>query len=309
GKDKNTPAAVIQEGTTARQKVALGTLATIVEDAAKAGIQTPAITVVGDVATLRERIDWFGKEPLSGKRVLLTATPKMAQEQAEVLEAEGAETIRFSLIYTQPLLSEEIARAVARLSDYSWLVFTSSNGVDIFFDYLLQCGKDLRSLAGIKIAVIGEGTRCALAARGLQADFVPESFSSKALAKEWIPTLTKDDRVLLLRAEEASQELNRALDAASIPYTADALYRTAVDTRKEEELRRLLQDVDYVTLCSASAARAFASMTQGLEYRAQVVCIGPVTEKAARAEGIPVGQSAVVYDAEGIRDVLLYEVR
>ncbi|MCC8139736.1 MAG: hydroxymethylbilane synthase [Lachnospiraceae bacterium] len=309
GKDKNTPAAVIQEGTTARQKVAVGTLATIVEDAAKAGIQTPAITVVGDVATLRERIDWFGKEPLSGKRVLLTATPKMAQEQAEVLEAEGAETIRFSLIYTQPLLSEEIARAVVQLSDYSWLVFTSSNGVDIFFDYLLECGKDLRSLAGIRLAVIGEGTRRALAARGLQADFVPASFSSKALAKEWIPTLTKNDRVLLLRAEEASQELNRALDAAGISYTADALYRTAVDTRKEEELRRLLQDVDYVTLCSASAARAFASMTQGLEYSAQVVCIGPVTEKAARAEGIPVGQSAVVYDAEGIRNVLLYEVR
>ncbi len=307
GKDGGTPAAVIQEGATARQKVAVGTLETIVEDAKKAGIQTPAITLVGDVASLREKIDWFGKMPLAGKRVLLTATPKMAQEQAEVLEAEGVETVSFSLIYTQPLLSEEIARAVEQLSDYSWLVFTSSNGVDIFFDYLLQCGKDLRSLAGIKIAVIGDGTRRALAARGLQADFVPKSFSSKALAREWIPVLTKADRVLLLRAEEASRELNLALEAAGISYTADALYCTAVDTRKEEELRRLLQDVDYVTLCSASAARAFASMTQGLEYGARVVCIGPVTEKAARAEGIPVGQSAVVYDAEGIRDVLLYE--
>ena len=91
GKNPKTPAAVVQEGTTARQKVAVGTLETIVEEAKKAGIQTPAITVIGDVVSLRNEIGWYGNQPLSGKRVLVTATEKMTEHLAEVLEEEGAD--------------------------------------------------------------------------------------------------------------------------------------------------------------------------------------------------------------------------
>ena len=129
------------------------------------------------------------------------------------------------------------------------------------------------------------------------------------MAEEWVPTLGPSDRVLMLRAREASEELNQALKAAGIVYTDAPLYYTAVDERRAEELNRLLPQVDYVTFCSASAVRAFASMleAENRAFEAKVICIGPVTEKAALAAGLKVHRSAVEYTAEGIRDVLLYE--
>lgn len=309
GKNPDTPAAVIQEGTTSRQKVAVGTLRDIVFKAESEGIRTPAITVVGDVVSLREEIAWYGKGALAGVRVLVTGTEKMAEQQRRVLEAEGAEVISFSLIHTEPMITEKLHAAVNELDRYSWAVFTSSNGVDIFFDYLLACGKDIRCLAGLRFAVIGEGTKQALAAKGIRADFVPTKYSSRDLSKEWVPMLKKEDRVLLLRAEEASPELNRALTKAGICHEPLTVYHTAVDERKGEELNRILPQADYVTFASASAAKAFASMTDGKNMAAKAVCIGPVTAKAAEEAGIPVHRSAVEYTAEGIRDVLLYEAK
>ncbi len=307
GKNPDTPAAVIQEGTTSRQRVAAGTLRDIVQIAESAGIRTPAVTVVGDVVSLREELAWYGKGALAGVRVLVTGTEKMAEQQRRVLEAEGAEVISFSLIHTEPLITRELQTAMEALDHYSWAVFTSGNGVDIFFDYLLACGKDIRCLAGLKFAVIGEGTKKALAARGIRADFVPTRYSSRDLSAEWVPTLTEKDQVLLLRAEEASMELNQALQEAGIHYEALSIYHTAADGRKGEELNRILPQADYVTFASASAVKAFASMADGKAMAAKAVCIGPVTAKAAAAAGIPVHRSAVEYTAEGIRDVLLYE--
>ena len=111
--------------------------------------------------------------------------------------------------------------------------------------------------------------------------------------------------MLLLRAEEASSELTEALEAAGISYTDAALYHTARDERKAEELNRILPEMDYITFASASAVKAFAAMTESpAELTAKAICIGPVTEKAAVKAGIPVYASAVVYTAEGIRDVL-----
>lgn len=313
GKNPKTPAAVVQEGTTARQRVAVGTVETIVEEAEKAGIQTPAITVIGDVVSLRDEIGWYGRQPLSGKRVLVTATEKMTEHLAEVLEAEGAEAIRFSLIHTEALESPELDRLAAHPEQYSWMVFTSSNGVELFFEKLLAAGKDFRSLANLKFAVVGAGTAKALAGRGFLADFVPTKYTSRTLAKEWVPTLQKDDRVVLVRAEEASKELDQALSEAGIAYSSVSMYHTAVDLRKAEELRRMISQVDYVTLCSGSAVRAFASMLEEdgvrVDCPAKIICIGPVTEKAAVEAGLTVGQSAVEYTAEGIKNVLLADVK
>ena len=289
--------------------MAAGTLRDIVQIAESAGIRTPAVTVVGDVVSLREELAWYGKGALAGVRVLVTGTEKMSEQQRRVLEAEGAEVISFSLIHTEPLITRELQTAMEALDHYSWAVFTSGNGVDIFFDYLLACGKDIRCLAGLKFAVIGEGTKKALAARGIRADFVPTRYSSRDLSAEWVPTLTEKDQVLLLRAEEASMELNRALQEAGIRYEALPIYHTAADGRKGEELNRILPQADYVTFASASAVKAFASMADGKAMAAKAVCIGPVTAKAAEAAGIPVHRSAVEYTAEGIRDVLLYEAK
>lgn len=307
GKNPDTPAAVVQEGTTSRQKVAVGTLRTIVEEVARMGIVTPAMSIIGEVVSLQEEIAWYGKDTLSGVRVLVTGTQKMVKKQSQVLEKEGAEVLSFSLIETEAMQTEEFMEAIAHLEAYTWLVFTSSNGVDIFFDYLIACGKDIRCLLALRFAVIGEGTKEALKKRGIQADFVPSRYSSCDLAKEWVPALTEKDKVLLLRAEEASVELNKALDKAKISYQACPIYHTKVDKRKGEELNRILPQVDYITFASASAVKAFASMAAVDNVQAKIVCIGPVTEKVALSLGFTVHKSAVEYTAEGIRDVLLYD--
>ena len=153
--------------------------------------------------------------------------------------------------------------------------------------------------------MIGEGTKTALEEAGIYADFVPSRYSSADLASEWIPGLTAEDRVLLLRAREASDELPKALSEAGIAYTDAALYKTERDYRKADELNRLLPQVDYVTFASASAVKAFAAMVpEPAKLSAKVICIGPVTERAAVKAGIPVYASAVEYTAEGMRDVL-----
>lgn len=307
GKHPDTPAAVVQEGTTSRQKVAGGTLRTIVDEVARMGIVTPAISIIGEVVSLQEEIAWYGQRVLSGVRVLVTGTHKMVEKQSQVLEKEGAEVLAFSLIEAEAMRTKEFTEAIAHLGEYTWIVFTSSNGVDIFFDYLIECGKDIRCLSKLRFAVIGEGTKEALKKRGIQADFVPSKYSSRDLSREWLPMLSEDDKVLLLRAKEASVELNQALDKAKIFYQACPIYHTVVDERKGEELNRILPQVDYITFASASAVKAFASMTTIDKLMAKVVCIGPVTEKAALLAGFIVHRSAVEYTAEGIRDVLLYD--
>ena len=311
GKDPKTPAAVIQEGTTARQRVVTGTLERIAEIAEEEQIKTPAITVVGDVVTLQKEIKWVDSKPLYGTRVLVTATEQMSRHLCEMLEEEGAEAVAFSLIETEPLHTEAIEKMAEEVESYSWIVLTSNNGVRIFFDALRKQGKDVRSLADLKFAVIGAATKEELEKHGIFADFVPSRYSSRELAAEWIPTLRSDEKVLLARAEEASEELSDALKEAGIDYEDVALYHTAVDQRKSEELNRILPQVDYVTLCSASAVRAYVSMLDeaGRQSDPRIICIGPVTERAARAAGLAVHQSAVVYTAEGIKDVLLYDKR
>ncbi len=311
GKNPKTPAGVIQEGTTARQRVVTGTLERIAEIAEEEQIKTPAITVVGDVVTLQKEIKWVDSKPLYGTRVLVTATEQMSRHLCEVLEEEGAEAVAFSLIETEPLHTEAIEKMAGEIESYSWIVLTSNNGVRIFFDALRKQGKDVRSLADLKFAVIGAATKEELEKHGIFADFVPSRYSSRELAAEWIPTLRADEKVLLARAEEASEELSDALKEAGIDYEDVALYHTAVDQRKSEELNRILPQVDYVTLCSASAVRAYVSMLDevGRQSDPRIICIGPVTERAAKAAGLTVHQSAVVYTAEGIKDVLLYDKR
>lgn len=310
GKNPQTPAAVMQSGTTARQKMAVGTLETIEALVKENGIQTPAITLIGDVVKLHDSLEWYSKKPLAGKSVLLTATKPMADAMAEKLNDLGAQPVTLSLIHTAPILDAAVERAFDQLSSYNWIVFTSKNGVELFFDGLKARRMDVRRLAHVKFAVIGDGTAKALEAHHIFSDFMPTHFSSQDMAQTWVPGLESGQRVLLLRAREASKALDQALDAAGIDYDAVALYETLCDERKADELVRTLPLVDAVTFCSASAVRAFCQMAVSDEalsladylekLKVQVICIGPVTESAARQHGLKVAKTAKTYNIDGI---------
>lgn len=310
GKDPKTPVGVLQEGTTARQKMAVGTLKNIVEVVEREGIQTPAITVVGDVVSLADELQWYGGKPLSGQRVLVTGSRSMVERLSPLLKEEGAEAISFSLIRTEAMDTPEFDRAMADIDSYTWIVLTSANGVECFFDKLKAMRKDIRDFKDVHFAVIGDGTKKALEGHGIYSDLIPTAYSSKDMAAAMVPHMKPTDKVLLLRAEEANAVLPDSLTAAGIDHTCVSLYHTVVDERKADELSRLVETVDYITFASSSAVRAFVSMAGSLEnVSAKYISIGPVTTKTAEAEGLHVDRTAAVYTAQGIVDTIIEDVR
>ena len=308
GKDPATPVGVLQEGTTARQRVATGTLADIVEVVKREGIKTPAITVVGDVVGLRQVLDWYGHKPLSGKSVLVTGTTSMVERLSPILKEEGAEAISFSLIRTERMRLPELDVALKEIDKYNWIVFTSANGVECFFEEMQDIRMDVRKLAHVRFAVIGDGTRKALEAHNIFCDFIPTAYSSQDMAEAMIPHIGKNENVLLLRAEEANRVLPDALEEAGISHKCISLYHTVTDERKADELNRLIKMVDYVTFASSSAVRAFVSMVDNLEdIKGKYISIGPVTTKTAQENGLSIAKTAVVYTARGMVETMIQD--
>lgn len=306
GKDPSTPAAVISAGTTGRQKKASATLGTIVQTAKEQGIQTPAITVIGQVVNLGEELEWFLKGRLSGARILLTGTRHMVNQLEKELDPLGAETVSLSLVETKELVTEDTLKTIHQLEEYKWIVFTSNNGVNIFFDLLRREKIDYRKLMHLKFAAVGKSSAAALADHGFCCDFQPSAYSGAALAEEWIPKLDQKDKVMLVRAREASPVLPEALKTAGIGYKDLSLYETWPDDRRKEELNRIVKDVDYITVASGSAARALKNMLEEPEkLEARIISIGPETTKEAKKAGLSVYETADVYTAAGIAAAIL----
>lgn len=309
GKSRETPVAVIQQGTTARQKKVVSTLGQVEAEVIRCGIRTPAITVVGNVVSLAGELDWFGKGPLAGKRVLITGSRHVVKELEQEIVPLGGETVAVSIIESRPLITESLKLALQSAADYNWLVFTSVNGVELFFAALQDLEVDLRRLMHVKFAVIGKKTGGALRRYGFQYDFAPESFSGAELANEWIPTLTKKDRILMLRASEGSPVLPEKLTQAGISFADIPVYETWMDERRKEELNRTLQDVDYITLASGSAAKAFGQMAGDISrLSAKIIAIGPTTAAAAEVAGLKVCRSGTEYTAAGMTAAILADV-
>ena len=307
GKGGSTPVAVIQQGTTARQKKVVSDLEHIVAETNLSGIRPPAIVVVGEAAGREHSLDWYGRGPLAGIRILLTGTRAMVREQEQVLAPLGAETVAMSLVECRPIRTQEQKQAFLELGKYRWLVLTSANGVDQFFAFLRELDIDHRSLAHLKFAVVGRRTGEALKSHGFHADFIPAEYTSRDLADSWIPELAWDTPVLLLRARESSSLLPKGLEKAGIPFRDVPLYETWVDTRRKEDLGRILPDTDFITIASASAARALAEMTKDRSAKpARIISIGPETTRAAMEAGLTVAATAKEATAEGMRDAVLW---
>lgn len=313
GKDGETPAAVIQQGTTGRQRSVVGNLKTIVEKVSEAGISTPAVTVVGDVVSMKHWLQWFGQSPLSGIRVLLTGTRQMVKQLKEELEPFGAEAISLSLIETVPCMEPEYETQLQSVERYQWVVFTSTNGVELFFEALSRLQVDYRKLSKVKFAAVGDATAKSLLKHGFHCDFLPDTYTGEALADQWSSLLDQDSQVMLIRARGGNDILARTLTQKHIPYVDMLLYETRVDKRRKEELNQVLSDVDYVVVSSASAVQALAEMLDddtGKRWKdknieARLVSIGPVTTEMAKKSGFSVYQTAQVHTAEGIAKLIL----
>ena len=303
GKDAHTPAAVIASGTTARQRCVTGELGRIAAISEKADIQPPAILVVGDVVNLKGAVDWQQPGPLSGRKILVTATEIIARPLAEYIRRLGGEPVVMSLIGVKGQEMSSI-KAVLTSPGKRWLVFTSRNGVRFFFEQMKKERIDIRILGICRIAVMGAGTRRELENWGCYADLLPEQSCSESLAKALCENVQYDEEICLFRAEEASDVLTKRLREKQYRVVDIPTYRTEIMWKKRELLREMLEDVDAVTFCSASAVSAFVQMTEGHDLVAKTICIGPVAAQAAKKAGLHIDKVAEQYDLEGLTEAL-----
>lgn len=304
GMDPHIGAAVVENGTRYNQRVFRGELCSIEEIAKRENIVSPALIVVGDVC--KKDLSFFNKLklPLSGKNILLTATRTLAEKMAKRFKDTGANICEMSLIAIKEIEIEK-ERLLSEINDSTHILFTSSNGVDIFFEQIKRCGMDIRSLYNKKICVIGSGSGEALNKYGVNADFIPSKFDSKSFLDEILPKLDKDSKVLMLRAKIGSDVLPKGLKSAGIAFSDIPVYDTIIDHRKKFELNKDIENFDYVVAASASGAKALVEMIEDKKMLSgKVVSIGPVTTKALVELGIENIITAKRYDVEGIIDAI-----
>jgi uroporphyrinogen III methyltransferase/synthase len=310
GKPADTPVVVTQWGTTPKQRSVSGTLANIVERGNSAGLSNPVITVIGAVAALHERMRWFGTGPLFGQRVLVTRSRDQASVLTELLAAEGAEPIELPTIEIQALADfAQLDTALSNLRDYAWVVFTSTNGVEAVFDRLAASGKDARAFGGVRVGAVGPATAAALQVRGIVPDFVPAKYSTEAIAEGFAAFDMKDVRVLLPRADIATDTLSSGLRGLGAKLDEIDTYSTVTPAGSGDKARELLSSgsIDAITFTSSSTVRNLVALLDGdlsLFENVRVVAIGPVTSATARELGVHVDIEAAEHTVEGVTAAL-----
>ena len=290
GMDRDMPAAVLQQGTTARQRRVVATLSTLKEEADKANIQAPAVIVVGKVCRLEEKFAWYEKLPLAGYRVLVTRPKDLISTISEKLRTQGAEVLELPAIKTVPMEDQSrLYKAFAEIGEYQWVVFTSPTGVKVFFNEMQKQRLDVRSMGGLKIAAIGTGTQKELEKHGLYTDLLPEIYDGEHLGEALAAACQGGERILIPRAKIGGQELVAALEKKNLSVddipTYDTLYekQDVIDECKEFEEG----NIDCAVFTSASTVKGFAEATKGLDYSlVRAACIGKQTKAAADALGI-----------------------
>ncbi len=303
GRPPETPAAVVSRGTFPVQRVVEGTLATIVERCRESGCAAPAVTVIGEVAALRERLGWWDRQPLFGKRIVVTRAREQASDLARLIEEAGGEAIFSPTIQVKPLEPVDLSSILGvDARPYDWVVFTSANGVASLAGALRNAGADLRRLAGAKLAAIGPGTAAALEALHLWVDFVPSRFVAEGVVEEF-PEPVNGKRILIPRAREARELLPDTWRAQGADVNVVPVYETVANPGSVVAMRHRLAEgtLDAVTFTASSTVSNLLKYVEPAELAGvKVACIGPVTECTARQAGLRVDITAREHSIPGL---------
>ncbi|MBD0335432.1 MAG: uroporphyrinogen-III C-methyltransferase [Cyanobacteria bacterium Co-bin13] len=336
GKRSETPVAVIRWAGQPQQQVWQGTLLSI-EQVTKGESLSPCVIVIGEVVGLRPYL--LGSErqalqmtelrsladaapaaasparPLEGKTVLITRSVGQSSQFSELLQAQGAQVVEMPALEIRPPSSwAELDGAIARLPQFNWLILTSANGVNYFMERLLAAGKDVRSLAGVKIAVVGKKTAAVLRQWGLAPDFVPPDFVADALV-EHFPEPVNGLKVLFPRVESGSREvLVEELTAAGADVVAVAAYESGCPREPDSQCIAALKSgvIDVVTFASSKTVRHFCRLVEqglGPDWRSPlatvaVASIGPQTSITCRELLGRVDIEAAEYTLDGLTEAI-----
>lgn len=352
GRKPKTPVSVIRWGTMSEQKVVTGTLKTIIQNVEDAKLGAPAVVIIGEVNRLRQRMKWFEKKPLFGKTVLVTRSRKQASQLGEALEAEGAHVIELPTIQISPVRDfSALDKAIRRIGTphpnsfplrgerrvrgaYDWLIFTSENGVEAFFNRLKQLKQDTRLLSSVKIAVIGPGTKAKLNSYVIEPDLIPQRFTTEGLLEALQKMRLAKKRFLLLRTNIAPDLLKRSLEESGAVVTEIPIYRTEKPEGLSRRVAKILRQhpIDYITFTSSSTAQYFfealrsngrhTSLPSPFSFhpsrggkkgegrrmrRPEIISIGPVTSQTVRQFGVSVDREARVPTISSLVDAILAE--
>ena len=307
GMKEDTAAAVITNATFPNQRIVKASLRLISDKCREDQIEPPAIIIIGRAADGDARLNWFMKKPLFGKNIVVTRDTRGNADFAAKIIRQGGNPIEFTTIRFKPLTNKNVfLKTLSKLKQYDWIIFTSSNGVEIFFDCMRGLEKDARVLGSAKIAAIGSETAATLGKFGIKADFVPTVFTSRELGKQLAEfTNLKGKKVLLLRSQLASDELVEWLERAGAKIESVPVYRIVTAKNKCNWLIEKIAEgtIDWLTFASPSSVRAFFEQIPADKVNsssAKVASIGPVTSEQLRNLGVKLDVEAAEHTIEGL---------
>jgi len=312
GRSAGTPAIAVRWGTRPDQETVTGTLATIADRIDQAQIKPPATVIIGEVVSLHEKLNWFEKLPLFGKRIVITRAQDQAGELSERLRALGADAIELPVISIEPPADPApLDRAIDELATYDWLIFTSVNGVRFFLERLDQSKYDLRSLKA-RICAIGPATRRAVENLHLKVDLMPEEYVAEGVLKAFAGETLSGKRVLLPRAAVARDLIPAELGKLGARVDVVEAYRNVIPPNAAARAHEIFgaRKPDWITFTSSSAVNNLLAIA-GREalHGLRIASIGPVTSATARAHGLTVDVEAKQFTLDGLVESILNHQR
>lgn len=324
GRDQHTPVALVRWGTTPEQQTLIGELHNIAEKVAYHKFESPAIIIVGDVVKQRETLLWYEKLPLFGLRILLTRAMEQNQSLSTKIDDLGGEPVEFPVIALEKVNEagkiEKIKQACAEISRYDWIVLTSTNGVQHFFDWLMSCNIDIRQLNRAKFVAVGPKTADEIKKRGIFVDLVAERFDAEGVIEVMQHLDLADKQILIPHSSIAREVLTEQLTSLGAHVTDLPIYENSIVTEQEPFIIDWLleQHIHLLTFTSSSTVTNFIEVLKhhGIEDPIKlmstypIASIGPITSNTIRSYGLNVTIEADEATVDGlINKIVAYQLQ
>ncbi|MBD7914901.1 uroporphyrinogen-III C-methyltransferase [Clostridium sp. Sa3CUN1] len=282
GKDEDTKVAVIMRGTSSKQKKVVGTIKDIEEKVEKAKLKSPCIIVMGDVVSLNDKLNWYENKPLFGSNICVTRSREQSSNLKKKLRDLGAEVTEINSIKIKST-NENLNEVKDKLGEYDHILLTSVNGVDLFFDYIIDNKIDIRSIKA-KFSVVGKATRKALEKRGIQAFIMAREFVGEGLFNALKPYLKKGEKVLLPCSSGSRNYLKDEIESLGLIVDRVHTYDTICGEVKN---KRVFDEVDFILYTSPSTVNNMISLFGVDKIKGkQNIAIGPQTFKALKENNV-----------------------
>lgn len=315
GKDKNTPVAIINWATRYNQKVVEGNLSNIYEVVLREKVSSPSLIAVGEVVSLRNKLDFFGNKLLMGKNIVVTRSRAQNSSLIEKIENLGGNAIEFPTINIKTIEeNKQLESAINNIERYSHIIFTSSNAVNIFLEKLFKLNYDSRILYNTKIVSIGKSTQNELLKFGLKADIIPEKFTSESVYDKLKDILNSNDNILIPNAKEARTYLEDNLRKMCNVEVIKTYENVVGDSKKENIIDQLKnKEIDYITFTSSSTVRNLIKIigVDNIELlkNTKLISIGPVTTETINEYELNLHKQADEYTIDGIVNKIINDIK